>query len=266
MTTEKKELEKALEDLHNRLERLQENNDTLQNRLASTEDRLVTLKSGKGEFGLNAKVLENRTLQQEDLIASQEAKITSSQDEIDRLQMSLESLRVKSQRFQKLQDDYDELKIDRDQLSRKANAAEKYRQKLQTGQDLERESQTFRNQIKDLQQQLKDADSQYQWSAERDRELEEYRKLLPHIEQDRHEVQNIKKELEFNNHALTERLRDAEEQHERDDSLISELRDRIRELESVPGSTAASSGRETPRLGGTLQKDFENIEDKESQP
>ena len=263
---EKRELEKALEDLRGRLERLQENNDTLQNRLASTEDRLVTLKSGKGEFGLNGKALENRAQQQEDLIASQEAKIAVTQDEVDRLQMSLESLRVKSQRFQKLQDDYDELKIERDQILRKANAAEKYRQKLQAGQDLERESQTLKNQVKDLQQQLKEADSQYRWSAERDRELEEYRKLLPHIEQDRHEIQNLKKELEFNNHALTERLRDANEQHERDDSFISELCDRVRELESMSGSTDPSSGRETPRLSGTLQKDFESIGDKESVP
>lgn len=265
LTNEKKELEKALEDLHNRLARLQENNDTLQVRLASTEDRLVTLKSGKGDIGLSAKALETRTRQQEDLIASQEAKLAASQDEIDRLQMSLESLRVKNQRFQKLQDDYDELKTEREQLIRKANAAEKYRQKLQASQDFEKESQTLKNQIKDLQQQLKEADSQHRWAAERDVELEEYRRLLPHIEQDRHEIQNLKKQLEFNNHALTERLRDAEEQRERDDALISELRDRIRELEGLPGSPSPSSDMETPKLEGTLQKDFEDIGAKEPQ-
>ena len=104
---EKKEMEKALEDLHNRLARLQENNDTLQNRLASTEDRLVNLKSGKGDFGFNAKALETKTRQQEDIIASQETRLSAAQDEIDSLRMTVESLRVKSQRFQKLQDDYD---------------------------------------------------------------------------------------------------------------------------------------------------------------
>ncbi|KAF5014652.1 hypothetical protein F66182_14288, partial [Fusarium sp. NRRL 66182] len=107
LATEKKEMEKALEDLHNRLARLQENNDTLQTRLASTEDRLVTLKSGKGDAGFSAKALESRSRQQEELIANQEAKISAAQDEIDSLTMSLESMRVKTQRFQKLQDDYD---------------------------------------------------------------------------------------------------------------------------------------------------------------
>lgn len=260
LTVEKNELEKALEDLHNRLARLQENNDTLQSRLASTEDRLVTLKSGKGEMGLSAKALESRTVQQEDLIASQEAKISSSQDEIDHLQMSMESLRVKSQRFQKLQDDYDELKTERDQLARKANAAEKYRQKLQASQDFEKEGQTLRNQIKDLQQQLKDADSQHMRNSQNEVELEEKTKLLSGVEQEFHEVQNQRKQLEFNNHALTERLSDAEEQRGRDDSLISELRERIRELEGgVAGSRPPSSG------VGTLQKDFDKIEVEESQ-
>ncbi|KAJ9267945.1 hypothetical protein DTO021C3_4071 [Paecilomyces variotii] len=265
LTSEKKEMEKALEDLHNRLARLQENNDTLQNRLASTEDRLVTLKSGKGEMGFNAKALETKSRQQEDLIATQEAKIAAAQDEIDSLRMNLESIRVKNQRYQTLQDDYDELKTERDQLARKANAAEKYRQKLQASQDFEKENQVLKNQVKDLQQQLKDADSNQKWSSERDVELEEYRRVLPRIEQDRHEIQNLKKQLEFNNHALTERLQTAEEQRERDEAVISELRERIRELEGSPGSPSLTPGSSTPKLQGTLQKDFEDIGVKEAQ-
>lgn len=263
LSHEKKELEKALEDLHNRLARLQENNDTLQNRLASTEDRLVTLKSGKGDLGFNAKALESKTRQQDDLIASQEAKLSAAQDEVDSLRMTVESLKVKNQRYQKLQDDYDELRTDRDQLARKANAAEKYRQKLQASQDFEKENQTLKNQITDLQQQLKETDSQQRWTSERDVELEEYRKLLPRIEQECSEIQNLKKQLEFNNHALTERLQGADEQHERDDALISELRERLRELEGLPGSP--SPGSETPKMQGTLSKDFESMSMKDSQ-
>lgn len=265
LTNEKKEMEKALEDLHNRLARLQENNDALQSRLASTEDRLVTLKSGKGDIGLHAKALEVKARQQEELIASQEAKLAASQEEIDSLRMTVESLRVKNQRFQKLQDDYDELKNERDLLSRKANAAEKYRQKLQQVQDFEKENQALKNQIKDLQQQLKEADKNQRRSSERDVELEEYRRVLPRIEQDRHEIQNLKKQLEFNNHALTERLQSAEEQRERDEATISELRERIRELEGSPGSPSFTPGATTPKLQGTLQKDFEDIGTREAQ-
>lgn len=258
LTQDKKELRKDLGDMHNRLARLQENNDTLQNRLASTEDRLVTLKSGKGDLGFNAKALESKTRQQDDLIASQEAKLSAAQDEIDSLLMTVESLKVKNQRYQKLQDDYDELRTDRDQLARKANAAEKYRLKLQASQDFEKENSTLKNQIKDIQQQLKESDSQQRWTSERDVELEEYRKLLPQLEQECNEIQNLKKQLEFNNHALTERLESADEKHERDDALISELRERLGELEGLPGTS--SPGSDTPKMQGTLHKDFEAIE------
>ena len=265
MAREKKDMQKQIDDMHDRLARLQENNDTLQSRLASTEDRLVNLRSGKGDLGLNAKALESKSRQQEDIIATQEARLATAQDEIDSLRMTVESLRVKNQRFQKLQDDYDELKTERDQLARKANAAEKYRQKLQASQDFEKENQSLRNQIKDFQQQLKEADSQQKWNSEREVELEEYRRVLPRIEQECSEIQNLKKQLEFNNHALTERLSNADEQRERDDALISELRERVRELEGSPGSPSLTPGTETPKLEGTLQKDFEAIGVKESQ-
>ncbi|EEH37596.2 M protein repeat protein [Paracoccidioides lutzii Pb01] len=263
LSDEKQELEKTVEDLHNRLAQLQESHDMVLDRLTSTEDRLAILKSGKADLIPNAKTLESRTQQQEDLIASQEAKIQSSQDEIDNLRMTVESLRVKNQRFQKLQDDYDEVKNERDQLSRRANAAEKYRQKLQASHDFEKENIALKNQVKNLQQQLRDSDISQKSSSERDVELEEYRRVLPRIEQDRHEIQNVKKQLEFNNHALTERLQSAEDQIARDEATISELRDRIRELEGLespitPGST-------TPKVHGTFQRDLDEVGRREAQ-
>ncbi|KKZ59179.1 hypothetical protein EMCG_05426 [[Emmonsia] crescens] len=260
---EKQELEKTVEDLHDRLARLQESYDTVLDRLTSTEDRLTTLKSGKGDLIPNAKTLESRTRQQEDLIASQEAKIQASQDEIDSLRMTVESLRVKNLRFQKLQDDYDEVKNERDQLSRRANAAEKYRQKLQASHDFEKENMALKNQVKDLQQQLRDTDINQKSSSERDVELEEYRRVLPRIEQDRHEIQNVKKQLEFNNHALTERLQSAEDQLARDEATISELRDRIRELEGL--ETPTTPGSTTPKAHGTFQRDLDEVGRREAQ-
>jgi protein HOOK3 len=73
----------------------------------------------------------------------------------------------------------------------------------------------------------------------------------------------VKKQLEFNNHVLTERLEMAEEQLSMNEATISELRDRIRELEtpespSTPGST-------TPRAHGTFQRDFDEIGKREAQ-
>ncbi|EEP78361.1 predicted protein [Uncinocarpus reesii 1704] len=254
LSNEKRELGKALEDLHDRLAKLQENNDTLEAKLSSTEDRLATLKAGKGDLGPDATGFESRSRQQEDIIASQETRLLAAQDEIDGLRMSLESMRQKNERFQKLQDDYDEIKNERDQLSRKANAAEKYRQKLQASQDYERENQTLKLQVKDLKQQLIESDSNQRLSSEHNKELQKYKQLITQIEQDHHEIQNLKKQLEFDNHALTERLQGSEEQHSRDEATIAELRERIGELEGLD-----SPGTSTPSGHGTLQRDFDEI-------
>lgn len=255
LSGEKMELEKKVESLHNRLSRLQEHNQTLQDELSSTEDRLVALKSGKGDLMPNTRHLENRTRQQDDLIASQEAKLVASQDEIDSLQMSVESLRVKNQRLQKLQDDYDEVRTERDQLARKANAAEKYRQKLQTNQDYEKENIALKRKVNDLQEQLKEDDLSQRSIFEREAELEEYRKLITKIEQDRHEIQNMKKQLEFDNNVLSERLESSEEQRIRGESIISDLHDRIKEMEIT--ETADTPGATTPRAYATFQRDLE---------
>ncbi|KKK17936.1 hypothetical protein AOCH_006483 [Aspergillus ochraceoroseus] len=264
LTRDKGDMQKQLDEMNSRLVRLQENNETLQSRLATTEDRLISLKSGKGDIGPGAKGIESKYRQQEEVIANYEERLNSTQSEVDTLRMTAESLRAKAERVQSLQDDYDVLRRERDQLSRKANAAEKYRQKLQASQDFEKENQSLKNQIQDLQQQLKEADSQQRWTSEHEIELEEYRRILPRIEQECSEIQNLKKQLEFNNHALTERLRSAEEQHERDDALIGELRERIRDYEGSPGSPSLTPGSTTPRLQGNLQKDFEALGVKES--
>ncbi|KAI5283637.1 hypothetical protein KEM54_001967 [Ascosphaera aggregata] len=259
LSDEKKELEKDVESLRSRLHRMQEQNESLQDQLSSTEDRLTALKSGRADLIPTAK---GGTRQQEELIASQEAKLAAVQDEVDHLRMTVESLKVKNQRYQKLQDDYDEIKTERDQLARRANAAEKYRQKLQTSQDFEKENIALKKKIKDLEQQLKDSDLSQRSASERDIELEEYRKLIPKIEQDRHEIQNMKKQLEFDNHALQERLESAEEQHLRDESLITELRERLGEVNSLENTTPGAT---TPtKANGTFHGDLESVVKRET--
>ncbi|WEW61823.1 hypothetical protein PRK78_007319 [Emydomyces testavorans] len=263
LSNEKKELEKALEQIRDRLVKIQENNDSLEAKLSSTEDRLATLKAGKGDLGPDATGFESRSRQQEDIIASQETRLQAAHDEIDGLRMSLESMRQKSERYQKLQDDYDEIKNERDQLSRKANAAEKYRQKLQASQDFEKENQTLKTQIKDLKQQLTESDSNQRLASEHNKELHKYKQLITQIEQDHHEIQNLKKQLEFDNHALTERLQGAEEQHSRDEATIAELRERIRELEGLESPT--TPGISTPKGHETFQRDLEEAGKREAQ-
>ncbi|KAK2873438.1 hypothetical protein FQN49_002379 [Arthroderma sp. PD_2] len=261
LSNEKKQLEKDIQDFHRKDVRLREANEVLQDKLNITEDRLARLKSGKADIGPNFKGYEHRT---QDIIAAQETKLTAAQDEIDGLRISLETLRVKNQKYQTLQDEYDEIKIERDQLARKANAAEKYRQKLQASQDYEKENQVLKNKVKDLQQHLKESDTLQRVSAARETEVENYRRLVARVEQDRHEIQDLKKKLEFDNHALSERLLGAEEQRTRDEDTIGRLQERIRELEGL--NSPASPRPSTPKdQDSSLERDLEESGKREAQ-
>ena len=223
---EKRELQKQLEEFHLRYDKLQERFDQAQDEVKDTSDRLAAVLAGRGD-------LTNRPLdtKHDTLIASLEHRAVEAESELDDLRKAAEVLRLKADKAQKLQDDYDEIKIDRDRLARKANAAEKYRQKLEASQDLEKDNATLRNKINDLQTQLKQSDFARATSSDLEREVDEYRRLLPSIEQERHELNEMKKRLELDYHALEARYLDQAEQLSRQNQNVEDLQSRLRDYE-----------------------------------
>lgn len=63
--------------------------------------------------------------------------------------------------------------------------------------------------------------------------------MLPKIEQERHELQMMKKQLEFDNAALAQRCDKASEQYKRDQATIASLNERLGDPSSTPNSPAA---------------------------
>ncbi|KIV87995.1 hypothetical protein PV10_09174 [Exophiala mesophila] len=223
---EKRELQKQLEEFHLRYDKLQERFDQAQDEVKETSDRLAAVLAGRGD-------LTNRPLdtKHDTLIASLEHRAVEAESELEDLRKAAEVLRLKAEKAQKLQDDYDEIKIDRDRLARKANTAEKYRQKLEASQDLEKDNATLRNKINDLQTQLKQSDFARATSSDLEREVDEYRRLLPSIEQERHELNEMKKRLELDYHALEARYLDQAEQLSRQNQNVEDLQSRLRDYE-----------------------------------
>lgn len=125
---------------------------------------------------------------------------------------------------------------------KKANAAERYKQKLQDTQDLQKRHAELREELDEVRQQYHVADQARQEVAGLHLALEEYKRILPKIEQDRHDLQMVKKHLEFDNAALAERCQSAKEQHTRDQQNIADLSNKLAEHELSQGST--SIGRE----------------------
>lgn len=223
---EKIGLQRQIDELDANYGALHERYDRLQDELNESNSRLGAVLSGR--VGDEGKSMQAKN---ETLIASLEARVAEYEGDLDGLRKQNEVLKIKAERVQKLQDDYDETKIERDNLSRKANTAEKYRLKLEASQDLEKENASLKTRISDLQGQLRTSDTKTASSSNLAREVEEYRRMLPAIEQDRHELNEMKKRVEFEFHMLQARYSESEEQLRRSRLEVEDLQGRLRELD-----------------------------------
>ncbi|KIW93030.1 uncharacterized protein Z519_06879 [Cladophialophora bantiana CBS 173.52] len=247
---EKRELQKQLDESYSRYEKLQERFIQAQDDLKESNDRLAAILAGKSD-------ISNRPLdsKHDTLIATLENRVLETESEVEDLRKNNEVLKIKAEKAQKLQDDYDEMKIERDRLARKANTAEKYRQKLEASQDLEKDNTNLRAKVTELQNQLKQSDFAQASSSDLHREIDEYRRLLPSIEQERYELNEMKKRLEFDYHALEARYHDTVEQLSRQNHALEDLQSRLRDYEE--GIPTAPTEERAP---DPVNKDFEKEE------
>ncbi|MCJ1352648.1 MAG: hypothetical protein MMC33_002632 [Icmadophila ericetorum] len=211
----------------------------LQERLIQAEDRLQANGSFRDPHeNPLTRELESRLQQQEDLIASQESQLSDYQTSTQALQNTVENLRKSHEKSQNLRDELDEVKAERDNLARKANTVDKYRQKLQASQNLEKENQLLRGELEELRQASTESSQAKQQIIQLELAVDEYRRILPKIEQDRHELQMMKKQLEFDNAAFARKYEAINEQHARDQEMIADLMDKTQGLDSprTPGA------------------------------
>lgn len=131
------------------------------------------------------------------------------------------------------------LKAEKDGLARRANTADRYKQKLQASQTLEKENAELREEVIEVREQLKSAQSARKLVAGLEVENEEYKRTLPKIEQDRHELQIVKQHLELDNSTLAQRCERAEEQHTRDEERITSLVVELRNIDISRRSDAS---------------------------
>ena len=234
---EKRDIERQLDETYSRHERLQQSLDRTHEELTETNERLTAVLAGKAD-GANRHDAKSETI-----IAQLENRAESAGTELVELRKTNEFLKIRAERTQKLQDDYDEVKVERDRLARKANAAEKYKQKLEASQGLEKDNQSLRDRVSELQAQIKQSDTRTVASSDLQREVDEYRRLLPSIEQERYEVSEMKKRLEFDYHALEARYYDANEQLQRQQQQVEDLQGRLRDYDDgiVPSTRGEDS-------------------------
>ncbi|MCJ1415363.1 hypothetical protein MMC32_001695 [Xylographa parallela] len=244
---ENKELQKQLRSYDDRLERLQENNDTLQSSLTEAVDELQQKASASRSGGeMYIKDLERKIKEQEDLIANQEIQLFDFNASKENFQKNARA------DYQALQDKFDVLRIDRDEQARKANTVDKYKQKALASSDLERQNQLIRGEVDEIREQLREYEEALKQVGALRKTINEYETILPRVEQDRHDLKYKMKQLEIDNAELIKRYDAATEQHAKDQDRIIDLMDGPIGLESPRTST-------TNRLG-PLDEELESSE------
>ena len=130
--------------------RLQETNKALKRRESELEARLDSLVSARSDVDqFSLRELEAKISQQEEIISSKEFQISEHQSHESELQRRLTKLNGVADEFQKLQDELHIQKAELLEQTKKANAGDKYKHKVQAFQTIERERDSLRYQIEE---------------------------------------------------------------------------------------------------------------------
>ena len=222
----KNDLLVSLREQTERNARLTQNNSSLQDKLSSLQGKLDET-SGTSVHGSVLKDLEAKVKDQEDHIAFQETQLTDLQQQNDDFQRDVTRLREMETKFQPLQDSVDELTTERNILTRKANAIDKYKAKLQTLADLEKENESLRSAIDELREVSKDGSQAKETAKAFQRQIDEMSRMIPAIEQELFESRMMKQQLDANAQDLRKQLESANSRYEQDQNTIRDLLEQV---------------------------------------
>ena len=215
--------------------RLQDNYEAVKQSSAENEDRLKKLTSVHNEREqLSIRDLEAKISQQEETIGRQEAQIAELESNEAELQRKASKLSGVEEKFQKLQDEFHIQKVNLDEQTRRANAGDKYKQKVQATQGIERERDALRNQIDELRPRAQAYDEVRRENSKLKQENHEIGQTLSHSERSNNEFREMKQayvaEIE-RFHRETKGLREA----------LAQGQERIADLEDRSGGSEVHS-------------------------
>ena len=215
--------------------RLQDNYEAVKQSSAENEDRLKKLTSVHNEREqLSIRDLEAKISQQEETISRQESQVAELQSNEADLQRRASKLSDVEENFQKLQDEFHIQKVNLDEQTRRANAGDKYKQKVQATQGIERERDALRNQIDELRPRAQAYDEVRRENSKLKQENHEIGQTLSHSERSNNEFREMKQayvaEIE-RFHRETKGLREA----------LAQGQERIADLEDRSGGSEVHS-------------------------
>ena len=248
-----------------RLNRLQDNNAVMQEKLSMAEDLMQMHGSvNGGRDGVSLKELESKIKQQENDFADQENRMAKQARKTDALQRKIDNLERSSnssaKKAQETRDELDEVKRERDSLAKKANMVDKLKQQQQTSNGLKKELDTLRGQLDDSRRELDDFAALRKAHAVLQNQHEEVGNLVSRIEEDNAEFGRVKRQLELENEAL-------EKQHKEDQAALAQATRSVRSssVSSVGSNDNDDLGAEFSGLTAKQAKEKERISNTEKQ-
>ena len=237
----RKELElanKKLSDYVTRLEYLQASHDELRYEKGKNDNELETLRKATQDGTTNAAVVKNLEAQvhdQMELISHLEERIRDADRAKTQLESEVQRLTHKSAQFEELRDQVAEWKHKAEDLEKKANTVERYRQKLESQQYLEKENNNLKYERAELQEQLRLLADDKDRSARYRAAEEEYTKMLATSERHLQEALQQKGQFIREMAALHDQVTRLENQRTHDETFIQDLQDQIQQgTASVP--------------------------------
>ena len=255
---ENQDLLKECRDNEDEIQRLRKDKTALESRVTEIEgdsNNKTTngFAGGSGERFLQKKIRDN-----EEVIASQESQIVGLEGSLRSVQINLDRALIASKKAQEYKDERDEMVVERDELRRKANTVDKYKQKLEALTALERENVQTRRELEDLKRKLIAAEKKQQHYTGLEITIEEYTRTLSRVEQDANDLRNMKKQLDFDNAVLVQRLEILQDDQKEDKALITSLKAR---LQTFDGSRIPSTPKVTDGLDNELMNNDRALQD-----
>jgi protein HOOK3 len=225
-------------DLLSRLEHLQRNYDELVQEHNRQQDELAELRRSGSDSEFTSQRDKQRIREQEDVIASQEGEIQGYNETIRGLKVQIREYEKRVQKMDDLNDQVTELRHTNTELSKKANAAERYKQKLEAQQSLVTENSNLIFEKASLQKDHDDAVAKI--SA-----LEEsLRKYKTREDSRTHAISEVSREVEDLRVELLKKdqeLATLKALRENDERVIYELQDQLKNGHSTPMTGALAS-------------------------
>jgi len=255
LAAEHDRLSKRLADTSTRLEHLQVSHDNLNDELERTQK---ALEEEKRKHGANESQIINdlyeKNREQDDLIRNQEGQIEQDRQVRERLTAENMQLSRKVERTEMLQDQVSELKHLNEELTKKANTAERYKQKLEQNRGLETELQNALYELSQHRETLTDYKSLQERYTQQASAIERFRAMISQSEQELEEHRRVKIALEERIRMVESQLDRVREQKALDDSRITELEQQVLHGLGSPTSDSPGGHKTTFNLEQELQQ------------